>query len=182
MDDLATIGAEIKDFTQKAHTTLETQNARLLSIEQKLTAPGGSMGEGGEDLGATVITSAEFKAFTNTNRKSSGPIPVGSFHKSNLINATGLNQPLVQAYRMPGIVAPGQQQLTLRNLLPSTPIASNMVEFTKETSSTNAAAMQTAESVAKAESALGIRSRVHAQLFTRADVGALDSGLSSVAR
>jgi HK97 family phage major capsid protein len=145
--DLSELGSEIKDFTAQA-------NSRLLAIEQRLTAPDASLGEGGEDLGAKVIASAEFKSFAGTNRKSTGPISVGSFHKSNLINATGLNQPLVQDFRMPGIIAPGQQQLTLRNLIPSTPIASNMVTFTTETSHTNAAAMQTAESVAKAESAL----------------------------
>jgi HK97 family phage major capsid protein len=155
-DDLSTLSTELRDFTQKAHTTLETQNARLLSIEQSLTAPKGFVtGEGGEDLGSTVISSPEFKSFTGSNRKSTGAISVGSFHKSNLINATGLNQPLVQAFRKPGIIAPGQQRLGIRNLLPSTPISSNMVEYTKETSSTNAAAMQTAESAAKGESALG---------------------------
>jgi HK97 family phage major capsid protein len=152
MEDLTALGEELKSFL----STGREYGSRLLAIEQKITAPNGGGGSGdGEDIGSTVIQSAEFKAFSGTNRKSTGPISVGSFHKSNLINATGLNQPLVQAFRMPGIIAPGQQQLTLRNLIPSTPIASNMVEFTKETSHTNNAAMQTAESVAKAESALG---------------------------
>jgi HK97 family phage major capsid protein len=154
MEDLSVLAAEIKDFTARAGGKIDEQNSRLLAIEQKLTAPNGIDTGGSEDLGAKVVASPEWKSFSGTTAKSSGPISVGSFYKSNLINATGQNQPLVQAYRKPGIIAPGQQQLGIRDLLPSTPIASNMVEFTKETSFTNNAAMQTAESVAKAESAM----------------------------
>ena len=149
--DLSELGSELKSFTQQA-------NSRLLAMEQKITAPGASLGEGGEDIGSTVIQSAEFKAFSGTNRRSTGPISVGSFHKTNLVNATGLNQPLVQAFRMPGIISPGQQPLGIRDLLPSSPISSNMIEYAKETSSTNNAAMQTAEAALKSESALGSRS------------------------
>jgi HK97 family phage major capsid protein len=56
--------------------------------------------------------------------------------------------------RMPGIQAPGLRRLTIRDVIPSVPIASNLVEYVRELSFTNAAAMQTAESVAKAESAM----------------------------
>jgi HK97 family phage major capsid protein len=155
--DLSALSTEVKSFTDKAHNTLEVQNARLLSIEQALTAPRGNIGGGDSgDIGSKVINSEEWKSFAGTNRKTSGQISVGSFGtKSNLINATGLNQPLVPPYYMPGIVRPGQQPLTIRNLLPSTPISSNMVTYVKETSHTNNAAMQTAEGAAKAESAMG---------------------------
>jgi HK97 family phage major capsid protein len=157
MDDLTALGSELKSFTDKAHSTLEVQNARLLSIEQALTAPRGNLGGGdSEDIGSKVIRSEEWKSFAGTNRKTSGQIAVGSFGtKANLINATGLGQPLVPYYQVPGIIRPGQQPLTVRDLLPSTPIASNMVAFAKETSSTNSAAMQSGEGQLKAESALG---------------------------
>jgi HK97 family phage major capsid protein len=155
MDDLTVLGAELKDFTAGASKKIDELQARTLGIEQKLTAPRGfDTGNGGEDIGSTVIGSAEFKAFSGTNRRSSGPISVGSFHKSNLVNSTGLNQPLVQAFRKPGIISPGQQPLGIRNLIPSTPLSSNMVEYARETSSTNAAAIQVNEGDAKAESAL----------------------------
>jgi HK97 family phage major capsid protein len=166
MPDLTELSTEIRDFTTKANSTidmLDTQHketaARLLVIEQTLTAPNrGSGGGDSEDLGSKVIHSEEFKSFLGSNRKTSGQITVGSFHtKSNLINATGLNQPLVPPYIRPGIIRPGEQPLTIRDLLPSTPISSNMVEFTKETSHTNNAAMQTAEAQLKAESALGFQ-------------------------
>ena len=155
--DLTALGTELKDFTGKAGDRLKAQDARLLIVEQALTAPNRGVGGGdSEDLGSRVIHSEEFKSFLGSNRKTSGQITVGSFHtKANLINATGLNQPLVPPYIRPGITRPGQQPLTIRDLLPSTPISSNMVEFTKETSHTNNAAMQTAEGQLKAESALG---------------------------
>lgn len=164
MPDLAELSTEIRAFTTKANSTIETIGAqhketaaRLLTVEQALTAPkNGGGGDFAEDIGSKVITSPEFKSFCGSNARSSGRISVGSFRtKANLINATGLNQPLVPPYIRPGIIEPGRQPLTIRDLLPSTPVASNMVEFTKETSHTNNAAMQTAESVAKAESALG---------------------------
>jgi HK97 family phage major capsid protein len=157
--DLSALSTEVKSFTDKAGDRLKAQDARLLIIEQALTAPNkGGGGGDSEDIGSKLVNSEEWKSFAGSNRKTSGQISVGSFHsfhKSNLLNATGLNQPLVPPYYMPGIVRPGQQPLTVRNLLPSTPISTNMVTFGKETSQTNAAAMQTAEGQLKAESALG---------------------------
>ena len=83
--DLSELGTEIKDFTAQA-------NSRLLSIEQKITAPNAGGGDfGGGDIGRTVAESAEFKSFQQSNGRTTGRIKVGSFHKSNLINATGLN-------------------------------------------------------------------------------------------
>ena len=158
MEDLSALATELKSFTDKAHTTIETQNARLLAIEQHVTAGqiSKAFGGGNDDLGYKVISSDQFKSFLGTNRKTTGQISVGSLQtKANLVNAAGLNQPLVPPYYMPGIVRPGQQPLTIRNLLPSTPIASNMVTYGKETSQTNNAAFQTAEAALKAESALG---------------------------
>ena len=157
MPDLTALSEEIKSFTEKASGKIAEQSARLLTIEQTLTAPRGGGGDysNGVDIGRTVAESAEFKSFCGSNRKTSGQISVGSFHKSNLINATGLDQPLVPPYYKPGIVPPGQQRLTIRDLLPSTPIGSNMVTYAKETSQTNNAAMQTAEYNVKGESALG---------------------------
>jgi HK97 family phage major capsid protein len=150
MEDLNVLGEELKDFL----STGRAYGSRLLSIEQKLTAPNGGDISDGDDVGAKVICSPEWKSFQQANQRTTGRIRVGSFHtKSNLINATGLNQPLVPAFRRPGIVRPGEQTLGIRDLLPSSPIGTSMIEWAKEDSFTNAAAMQTAESVAKGESA-----------------------------
>jgi HK97 family phage major capsid protein len=108
-----------------------------------------------------------------TNRQDS----VGAIHeKTNVVNASGQNQPLVPAFRRPGIQGPGLAPFTVRDLLPSTPIASNLVEYAKETVFTNAAAIQANEGDAKAESALTFT----LSLLASSNLGALDSGISQL--
>jgi HK97 family phage major capsid protein len=155
--DLTALGGEIKEFTEVASRRMAETNARLIAIEQRITAPTGGLldgsGGGTNDIGYTVIDSPQYKSFAAGNGGRSGRIQIGSFHKTAIVNATGLNQPLVQAYRVPGVVEPGRQPLGIRDLLPSYPTTSNMIEFCRELSFTNNAAMQTAEGVAKGESA-----------------------------
>lgn len=156
------ISNETKTSIEKTATDLAKLAARVLDIEQK-----GLGRRPGEDtivktIGQMVIESDQWKAMGGSNGKSrTGQINVGSLHtKTALVNATGQNQPLVPDYRVPGIVTPGLQRLTIRDLIPSIPVSSNLVQFVKESSFTNAAAPVTGgspnsgENVAKAESAL----------------------------
>jgi HK97 family phage major capsid protein len=169
--DLTALGAELKGFTTDAKATLEKLDndrketgARLLAIEQKMTAPrgGGDGGDYGPSVGQMLIESEGFKAL-RTGARSTGQIRIGSFHKTAIVNATGQNQPLVADARVPGVVGPGQQRLSVRDLLPQFPTSSNLVQFTRESSQTNAAASQTGgspnsgENIAKAESALAFQ-------------------------
>lgn len=152
LDDLS---IEIKDFTTKASSKIDEQAARLLAIEQKLTSGLPDYGDGKQkDVGNTVAESAQFKAFKDGNAGRTGRIEVGSFHKATIVNATGLNQPLVQAFRRPGIIGPGPQRLTVRDLLPNLPIGSNMVEYCRESSHTSNAGIVVNEGDTKGESAL----------------------------
>ncbi len=141
--------------TKAALEKLGTQHAevasRLLVIEQKMTAPHGNDSGETKSVGQMVVESEGFKALSH--RASTGQINIGSF-KTNLVNATGYQQPLVPPYIRPGIIMPGLRRLTVRDLMPNTPVSSNLIEFVKESSFTNAAAMQTAEAALKAESAL----------------------------
>jgi HK97 family phage major capsid protein len=115
-------------------------------------------GGGGETVGELVVRADGFKA-VQAGARSSGQIRVGNL-KTALVNATGQNQPLVPDMRVPGVVFPVQRRLTVRDLLPSFPTASNLVQFARETAFTNNAGPQTGgspnsgENVAKAESAL----------------------------
>lgn len=155
--DLEVIAQSVKEFADATSGKLAEQSSRLLAIEQKMTAPGGgrsSDGGDGQSIGEQVANSPQFKAMLQNNASRSGRIPITGL-KATIVNATGQNQPLVQAYRVPGIIPPGQRRLTVRDLLPNTTTTSNMIEFCKETSSTNAAAMQTSEGAAKGESAMG---------------------------
>jgi HK97 family phage major capsid protein len=160
--DLAEMNRELKDFTSTASQRIDRlgdgqkeASARLLAIEQKLTSARGS-GDGGDgqSIGDQVANSPQVKAMLQNDARRSGRISITGF-KTAIVNATGQNQPLVPAYRMPGIVPPGQRRLTVRDLLPNLNTNSNMVEFCKETSSTNNAGMQATEGDPKGESALG---------------------------
>jgi len=64
-----------------------------------------------------------------------GTIPVGDFHsKTAVVNATGASQPLVPAQRVPGIITLAAPRLTVRDLLPSYPATSNLIEVCQGTS------------------------------------------------
>jgi HK97 family phage major capsid protein len=131
------------------------QKARMLAVEQRMTTPnfGGDGDGGGLSIGDTVAQSSEFKSFAAGNSPRTGRIAVPSFSKTTIVSAGGLGQPLVAPYIRPGVIVPGQQRLTIRDLMPNIPVTSNLVEYTRETSFTSAAAMQTAEGNSKAESA-----------------------------
>ncbi|HWR36378.1 MAG TPA: phage major capsid protein [Clostridia bacterium] len=159
-----TMAEETKTKLDKTLTEIAETRDRIKGIEDKLSKST-SLGDGPESktLGAQVIESAEFKDFASKGSKSSGRIMVvGGFNrKTAIVNATGQNQPLVPAQRVPGIVAPMVQRLFLRDLLNTVPATSNSIEFVRENSSTNAAAPQgkgsspqVYENVSKAESAL----------------------------
>lgn len=109
-----------------------------------------------ETLGAKFIDSDAFSALQKDGTRSAA-MEV----KAAIINATGSNQPLVQADRAAGIYQTPNRVLRLRDLIPSSTTDSNMYEFTRESSFTNSAAGQgtgsspeTFENVAKAESGM----------------------------
>jgi HK97 family phage major capsid protein len=154
---LDAIATENKTFIETNQQKQAEHSARLLAIEQRISSQmGGGPGDGfsdGVDLGGKIVCSEGFKSL-QMGARASGQIQVGQFHKTNVINATGQNQPLVPDFRVTTISSPAPQRLTIRDLMPSFPCPSNMVQFPKETGFTNAAAMQAGEGVAKGESAM----------------------------
>jgi HK97 family phage major capsid protein len=151
---LDSIATKTNEFVTKNEETVAEMKARLLAVEQKMVAPTGSFGGGDDlDIGSKIINSDGFKS-VQMGARVSGQIHIGQFHKTNLINATGQNQPLVPDFRVPTISSPAPQRLTIRDLMPSFPCPSNMVQFPRETGFTNSAAPQAGEGIAKAESAI----------------------------
>jgi HK97 family phage major capsid protein len=151
---LGGIQTETKNAIEKLAKDGTELAARLLVIEQKLTAPRGGSGDGEvKSIGQLVTESEGWKALVGGAPRS-GAIKVGSLHKTAIVNATGQNQPLVPAQRVPGIITAATRRLTVRDLLPALPASSNLIEFVKETLFTNAAAPQAGENVGKAESAM----------------------------
>jgi HK97 family phage major capsid protein len=155
-EEQKTLGKASKDTIaalEKLGTEWKETSARLLAIEQKLTAPNGGPGERPKSIGEMVVESDGFKA-VQKGAKESGKLSIGHAWKTNIVNATGQNQPLVPDMRVAGIITPGLRRLTVRDILPQNRTSSNLVQFVKEASFTNNAAMQTAEGASKAESAM----------------------------
>lgn len=106
------------------------------------------------DIGHAFVESKEFKDAVAGGRRESAPFSVKELVSSDAASAGDLIVP----QRIPGVIAEPDRKLTLRDLLPSSPAASGIVEYVRETMFTNAAAVA-AESVqgtvvTKAESTL----------------------------
>jgi len=150
---------ETKDALEKAGKEWKATNdeisARLLAIEQKMTAEKGGNREQQKSVGEMVVESAGYKS----SPERTGKINIGNI-KTAIVNATGLNQPLVQPTYVPGIQMPALRRLTIRDLLPQNRTTSNLIVYVRELLFTNAAAPQSGgspnsgENVSKAESAL----------------------------
>lgn len=104
-----------------------------------------------------IVESQQYKDAGKAGRPQMDAVEVGSFFKTAIINATGQNQPLVPAERAP-MVMPAQRPLVIRDLLPTSPTQSNLIEFVKENVFTNNAAIVQAggayENITKPESAI----------------------------
>jgi HK97 family phage major capsid protein len=149
-ENIKKFGGNIKDFASET-------KARLLALEQGGARKAPLSGSGDQTPGQLVAESAEFKAIRPGDRNMA-PVQVTSFHsKTAIVNATGLNQPLVAADRVAGIVA-SQRLLRVRDLLPVVPTSSNMIEFCRVLSEDIEASPQYSspnpENVPKKESAL----------------------------
>ena len=115
---------------------------RVLETEQKLAAkPGsGASSDAQKSLFEIISTSPEWKASERSGRMDA--VRIGSFHKTQIVNATGQNQPLVPDQRVPGLITPAEQRLYIRDLLPQMRTSSNLIQFASEASFTNNARPQ----------------------------------------
>ena len=126
---------------------------RMQSLEQKGAAVAQATAD--KSLGEQFADSDVFKSFAggSTSR-------ARMELKTAIINATGQNQPLVQADRLQGIYTTPNRNLRIRDVLPVSGTDSNLVEFTRESSFTNNAGPQLGgspeayENVTKPESAM----------------------------
>ena len=115
---------------------------RVVEAEQKLAARAPGTGDrGGQKSIAEVIQeSPEWKSAAANGRMAA--VNIGSFHKTQIVNATGQNQPLVPDQRVPGLIVPAEQRLYIRDLLPQLRTTSNLIQFASEASFTNNARPQ----------------------------------------
>lgn len=135
----------LKEFMDRADARQKAQENRLLELEQKLV---GSRGGGAStsahpgELADLLMKSDGLGAFQKgTTRSVEITVPATLF-KTAILNATGQNQPLVAADRLPGVVAAPQRRFTIRDLFAGIPTQSNLVEFCRELTFTNNAGPQ----------------------------------------
>lgn len=148
--------AETKSALEKISEKAKETVDRLLDVEQKIARRPGAGGEDYQEksAGRMMIDSAEFKAAVDGKRFNVEPVNVGSFHKANIVNATGLNQPLVPTDRLAGLITPQLRRMTVRDLLPKGTTTSNMIQFARENVFTNLAGPQVTEGATKPESGI----------------------------
>ena len=127
--------------------------AQVLDIAQKMaTVPQGGSGDEQKSLHEIIVHSEQWKANqgkANPTRMEPVSIPSvhyqgGRFFNTPIYNPNPLtnDNPLVPAQRLPGIITPAEQRLTVRDLLPQARASSNLIEFASEASYTSNAGAQ----------------------------------------
>lgn len=133
---------ELNESTKAGLATVtelcENLTTNLQELEQKGAAIFEEAANDEPSFGKQFIECDSFK--DNLLGKQSGTASM-EFQKA-IINATGSDQPLVEAMRVQGIIANPDRILTVRDLCPVGQTSSNMVQFTKENVFTNNAGPQ----------------------------------------
>lgn len=126
---------------------------KCLELERKMSAGNENSQQAHQSFGEQFVKSDSFLQMAAGRSKFAR-----LEFKTAIINATGQNQPLVAADRIPGIIANPDRVLTIRDALPTGRTSSNLVEFTRENVFTNNAGAQYSsparENVTKPESGI----------------------------
>ncbi|MCD7109716.1 phage major capsid protein [Rhizobium sp. DKSPLA3] len=140
-----TVSAELKDKTDKALSELGAMTTRLGDLEKHAARER----EFGEDeqksLGDIVVDSDAFKSGEMTS-STRGKMSIRA-DRAAITTADGTvgvgrsnGTSLVPGQRVPGIIAPPNRRMTIRDLLMPGQTSSNNIEYVKETGFTNNAA------------------------------------------
>jgi HK97 family phage major capsid protein len=115
-----------------------------------------------DSIGQRFIASEACKNFKAGQQSSSAAVDIGSFFERKAGEITGASLGDLPAYaypahRVPELIGPPLIQPRVRDLLPVLPLSVGAVEFVRQASATNLAAVQDEENVAaKAQSALSM--------------------------
>jgi HK97 family phage major capsid protein len=154
IDVAKSLSTETKSSIEALSAKATALTDRCLELEQKLSNRGDDTeAKGTETLGEMFVKTDEWKTM-QTKRAGSARMEL----KTAIVNATGQNQPLVQADRLAGIITNPNRVFTIRDLIPVGRTSSNLIEYTKENVFTNNAGGQYAspafENVTKPESGI----------------------------
>lgn len=146
---------EAKKAADEALVKLNEISANMAEMEQKLSRRGGG-GEGGgyKSIGAQVLENEGVKSFLTDRARGKSRVSV-SLKAITTIGGggDGAAGALVEPTRVPGIIAPPDRRMTVRDLLTPGRTSSNSVEYVRETGFTNNAAT-VAEKAQKPESSI----------------------------
>lgn len=148
--ELTRIGGETRKKLENHADLLAELSDRQRDVEQQLTSRnyfGRSGAQSAETLGQCVTNSAEYKAFGGSNARGKFSVGIKNAITSLSTSAGGLITP----DHRPDIVALPRRRLTVRSLLAPGSTNSNSVQYAKQTTRTNNAAVVT-EGVKKPES------------------------------
>ncbi|EOC0702516.1 phage major capsid protein [Salmonella enterica subsp. enterica serovar Kokomlemle] len=138
-----TVTEELKQRTDESLTQMAELKERLTELEQKSARRPEDQPQAVKTIGQMVIESEAFKGMSSAERKG---IRV-QMSRKDLMNVTATTgagvsatNSLVLADRVPGIIAPPERTLTIRDLLAPGETDSASMEFVQETGYTNNAA------------------------------------------
>jgi len=135
------LGQSAKDETDGLLTEMNATKGRLDELEQKLANRTEQRGDGEKSLGELFVADERVKAFLNQ------PQPRGRVDvqqkatiTSAITGAGGVGDAINQT-RLPGVIAPPNRQMTVRDLITPGRMDGNTLEYVKETGFTNGAGM-----------------------------------------
>jgi HK97 family phage major capsid protein len=138
----STVSADLKEKTDRALSSLGEVTARLGELEKRAAGEREVSVSMPTGLGDHLIASEQFKS-ADTGGAWRGSIRVG-VDRADITSGNGTvgagrsaGTSLVEGHRVPGIVAPPERGLTIRNLLAQGNTDSNSVEYVRETGFTN---------------------------------------------
>lgn len=140
--------AEVKNSLQELieASAVTQEQIKELEIKSERMTP-----TGGEQAKTAGQIFAESDALKNYSGGSSATVDI----RNALVTSDGASAgDTIETQRLPGIVSEPEQQLRVRDLIPSIPTTSNAIEYAVELVFTNNADYQAAEGDLKAESAI----------------------------
>ena len=137
--------AELTEKVDKALSELGEATTRLGDLEKRAARERDVGEQGFKGLGDHLVESAAFKA-ADLSGASRGSIRVKA-ERADITTANttvgagrSAGTSLVPGQRLPGLIAPPNRQMTIRDLLAQGVTSSNVIEYVKETGFTNSAA------------------------------------------
>lgn len=138
--NLGKLTADTKKSADEALVKHNEISARLSEVEQKL-ARRSSEPQGRKSIGQQFVESDDVKHFLKSKPgRGTASMKLKAIISALTTDADGSAGDLIVPHRQPGIIAPPERRMTIRDLLTPGTTSSNAIQYVKETGFTNAAA------------------------------------------